>query len=67
MFADIIPSAQELEQPESSPPHVSELRGQAQLTVLAFKARVAISADLWLGGFDTHANHDPEQGGCSEI
>ena len=25
-----------------------------------FKARVAVSADLYLGGFDTHANHDPE-------
>lgn len=61
-FADMIPPADELEQPETSPLHVSELRRQAQLTVLAFKARVAISADLWLGGFDTHANHDPEQG-----
>ena len=39
----------------------SELRRQAQLSVLAFKASVAVSADLWLGGFDTHANHDPEQ------
>ena len=39
----------------------SELRLQAQLAILAFKARVAASADLWLGGFDTHANHDPDQ------
>ena len=61
-FADMIPPKDELEQPEKSPRHVSELRRQAQLTVLAFKARVAVSADLWLGGFDTHANHDPEQG-----
>ena len=22
----------------------------------------AVSADLWLGGFDTHATHDPDQG-----
>ena len=39
----------------------SELRRQAQLSVLAFKTGVSVSADLWLGGFDTHANHDPEQ------
>ena len=29
-------------------------------TVLAFKTGVAVSADLWLGGFDTHANHDQD-------
>ena len=23
---------------------------------------MAVSADLWLGGFDTHANHDANQG-----
>ena len=36
------------------------LRRQAQLAVLAFKTGVAVSADLWLGGFDTHADHDPD-------
>ena len=36
------------------------MRRQAQLTVLAFKTGVAVSADLWLGGFDTHAYHDPD-------
>lgn len=34
---------------------------QAQLAVAAFKAGVAVSANLTLGGFDTHANHDREQ------
>ena len=38
----------------------SELRRQAQLTVLGFKTRVAVAADLYLGGFDTHATHDPD-------
>ena len=38
-----------------STPYESELRRQAQLAILAFKAKVAVSADLWLGGFDTHA------------
>ena len=32
----------------------SGLRSQAQLAILAFKARVAVSADLHLHGFDTH-------------
>ena len=26
--------------------------------MLAFKTGVAVSAELWLGGFDTHTNHD---------
>lgn len=30
------------------------------MTVLAFKTGVAVSADLWLGDFDTYANHDPD-------
>jgi uncharacterized protein (DUF1501 family) len=34
---------------------------QAQLAVAAFKAGVAVSANLSLGGFDTHANHDRDQ------
>lgn len=34
---------------------------QAQLAVAAFKAGVAVSANLTLGGFDTHANHDRDQ------
>ena len=58
-YADAIPPDDELEQPEEGEGFRSTLRRQAQLTVLAFKAGVAISADLWLGGFDTHTNHDP--------
>ncbi len=40
----------------------SELRQQAQLAVLAFKTGVAVSADLYLGGFDTHVRNDANQG-----
>ena len=58
-YADAIPPEDELEQPEEGTDNDSTLRRQAQLTVLAFKTGVAVSADLWLGGFDTHANHDP--------
>ena len=39
----------------------SELKRQAQLAILAFKAQVAVSADLYLGGFDTHDHHDRDQ------
>ena len=59
-YAALIPPDDELEQREQYVNLESELRRQVQLTILAFKARVAVSADLWLGGFDTHANHDPE-------
>ena len=63
-YADLIPPDDELEQREEFGTQFgtlkSELRRQAQLTILAFKARVAVSADLSLIGFDTHANHDPE-------
>ena len=63
-YADAIPPEDELAQEESyrgpGGTFRSTLRRQAQLTVLAFKTRVAVSADLWLGGFDTHAHHDPD-------
>ena len=66
-YADALPPEEELEQtmhyePSSGNEFGSDLRRQAQLTVLAFKTGVAVSADLWLGGFDTHATHDPDQG-----
>ena len=63
-YAALIPPNDELEQPEEFKgrvnTHTSELRRQAQLAILAFKAKVAVSADLYLNDFDTHANHDPE-------
>ena len=39
----------------------STLRRDAQVAVLAFRTGVAVSADLWLGGFDTHVTNDPQQ------
>ena len=63
-YADAIPPEDELEQDQEYDGEDrifrSTLRRQAQLTVLAFKTGVAVSADLWLGGFDTHAYHDPD-------
>ena len=62
VYADAIPPEDELEQEERyerlDGSLYSTLRRQAQLTVLAFKTGVAVSADLWLGAFDTHAYHD---------
>jgi len=37
------------------------LMQQAQIATLAFKAGVAVSANLQIGGFDTHSNHDQDQ------
>ena len=63
-YAEAIPPEDELEQEERydgrDRDFYSNLRRQAQLAVLAFKTGVAVSADLWLGGFDTHATHDPD-------
>ena len=63
-YADAIPSEGELQHEERyegvGGPFWTSLRRQAQLTVLAFKTGVAVSGDLWLGGFDTHAHHDPD-------
>ena len=60
-YADAIPPEDQLEDEEEGGDDIgsSTLRRQAQLTVLAFKTGVAVSADLYLGGFDTHTNHDP--------
>jgi uncharacterized protein (DUF1501 family) len=39
----------------------SGLKGQAEVAVAAFASGVAVSANLNLGGFDTHGNHDQAQ------
>ena len=66
-YADAIPPEDQLERPveiatASDNTFWSELRRQAQLAVLAFKTGVAVSADMWLRGFDTHDTHDADQG-----
>ena len=62
-YADVIPPEDELEEEEDGPGGFgSTLRRQAQLTILAFRTGVAVSADLYLGGFDTHDNHDADHG-----
>ena len=61
-YADMIPEADDLQVVEEFNLFRSTLKRQVQLTVLAFKAGVAVSADLRLGGFDTHDDHDRDQG-----
>ena len=61
-FADMIPPADELQPADQFNLFRSTLKRQAQLAVLAFRAGVAVSADLRLGGFDTHDYHDRDQG-----
>jgi hypothetical protein len=44
--------------------NLGDLQGilqQIQLATLAFQAGVAVSANLSIGGFDTHSNHDGSQ------
>ena len=66
-LADAIPPEDQLEPnedsgviPGSDSQFGSDLRRQAQLAVLGFQTNVVVSADLLLGGFDTHATHDPD-------
>ena len=62
-FAETI-AREQLELEERDPDNLffSRLKRQAQLAVLAFKVGVAVSADLVLGGFDTHDDHDERHG-----
>ena len=37
------------------------IRRQSQIAIAAYKAGIAVSANLHMGGFDTHGNHDQNQ------
>ena len=52
-FASVIPGDSDIESSKSL--------SQAQMAVLGFKAGVTCAADVELGGFDTHTNHDSLQ------
>jgi hypothetical protein len=58
-LVDVLPPADQFNEWEEVNSEVSsDLRRQIQLSVLAFRAGVASSADLILYGFDTHSTHD---------
>lgn len=61
-YAAAIPPRAQLVEEEMYDRYYSTLKRQAQLAVLAFKVGVAVSADLYLGGFDTHDTHDVDHG-----
>ena len=42
--------------------HNGRIQQQAQVAIAAFRADIAQTANLSIGGFDTHANHDDAQG-----
>ena len=58
-FASALPPSDQLQQDEDlGMGQWSSLKKQAQIALTAFKAGVSVSADLQLGGFDTHERHD---------
>ncbi len=57
-LVDFLPSTSQLQARRVVGGRSSTLHQQIQLALLAFKADVAISADLMEGGFDTHNNQD---------
>lgn len=59
-FAQVIPSDDELQSTVPVQDWESNLLQQIQIATLAFKSGVASAADLYLGGFDTHTNHDQD-------
>ena len=65
-FADALPGDDKLPQDRqfasSGQRLYSDIRRQAQLAVTAFRSGAAVSADLFLGGFDTHKDNDALQG-----
>ena len=65
-FADALPPDERLEpavhHAYDGETFGSDLRRQAQIAVHAFQTGTAVSADLYLAGFDTHRNNDVNQG-----
>ena len=59
-FANLIPSADQLEPAEING-QWAPMQRQAQLALLAFKAGVAMTADVTHFEFDTHDDHDNRQ------
>ncbi|OMH38052.1 DUF1501 domain-containing protein [Motiliproteus sp. MSK22-1] len=59
-FASIIPPEGQRQPNVNVGDWESDLLKQVQMSVLAFKSGMACTADLHLGGFDTHSRHDIE-------
>ncbi|MES2607045.1 MAG: DUF1501 domain-containing protein [Pseudomonadota bacterium] len=57
-FADLLPASSQLEATRRVGTGSSTLHQQLQVSLLAFKAGVSVSADVFEGGFDTHDDQD---------
>lgn len=57
-FADLLPPTSQLQQTRRAGNVNSSLHQQLQVSLLAFKAGMAITSDVFEGGFDTHDDHD---------
>lgn len=57
-FADFLPAAADLQPARAVGNSNSSLHQQMQMSLLAFKAGVAMTADVFEAGFDTHDDHD---------
>ncbi len=58
VFGDLIPPQDEIQQARKIDKFNSTLHQQMQVSLLAFKAGVAVAADLHEIGYDTHDRHD---------
>ncbi len=57
-FSDLLPATAELQGTRRAGTVNSSLHQQMQVSLLAFKAGVSITADVFEPGFDTHDDHD---------
>jgi uncharacterized protein (DUF1501 family) len=57
-FADLLPATSSLQPTRRVDNRTSSLHQQMQVSLLAFKAGVSVSADVIEGGFDTHDDQD---------
>lgn len=57
-FGDVLPRASALQNSRAVANHVSRLHQHMQVALHAFQAGMALAADLFEPGFDTHDDHD---------
>lgn len=57
-FASVLPPVSEVQRARSVGNNTSTLHQQLQVALLAFKAGLALTADVFEPGFDTHEDHD---------
>ncbi len=57
-FADLLPATADLQATRKAGTVNSSLHQQMQVSLLAFKAGVSMTADVFEPGFDTHEDHD---------